>query len=156
MSTIALPLSVLVTKKRHFWLNLNQYRNTHFQTLNKAKANFKEAVEDEIKKLGQGIDGKARWGLWYKLYPPTRRLCDVSNICSVVDKFFSDALVELNVLEDDNYNIVREVHYLIGQVDKANPRAEFYLVPPLEDIPGFEHWLRGQSIQAGASSKKAA
>lgn len=60
----------------------------------------------------------------YTLYPKTKRLTDVSNVCSVVDKFFCDALVKMGKLEDDNYLFLPKVIYQFGEVDKDNPRVD--------------------------------
>ena len=38
------PLKVMATKARHFLLNLNQYRNTHYRILNNCKINYKEVM----------------------------------------------------------------------------------------------------------------
>ena len=63
----------------------------------------------------------------YILYPKTKRLCDVSNICSVVDKFFCDVLVSLGKIEDDNYRYLPKISYEIGEVDKDNPRVKIII-----------------------------
>lgn len=128
MWTIHLPLRVQVSKKSAFLLNLNQYRNTHFLVLNKAKVIFEEVVRPHLKVLPKL--GKCR--LTYTLYPATKRLSDVSNICSIVDKFFSDTLTSNGYIEDDNYTVIPEVHYLFGSVDPDNPRVEC-LIEPLEE-----------------------
>lgn len=49
---------------------------------------------------------------------------DVSNVCSVVDKFFCDALVEEGRIPDDNYDHIPEIKYIFGEVDKTNPRVD--------------------------------
>ena len=118
-----LPVSIQVTKKKPFYLNLNSYRNAHFFTLNKAKNMFKEIVSEQIKPLT--CYSKIR--LTYTLYPRTAAKSDVANICSIVDKFFSDALVELGKLEDDNYDFLPEVIYKFGSKDKLNPRVEVFI-----------------------------
>lgn len=128
MWTIHLPLRVQVSKKSAFLLNLNHYRNTHFLVLNKAKVIFEEVVRPHLKVLPKL--GKCR--LTYTLYPATKRLSDVSNICSIVDKFFSDTLTSNGYIEDDNYTVIPEVHYLFGSVDPDNPRVEC-LIEPLEE-----------------------
>lgn len=115
---IELPITVKVGRK-DIALNLNFYRNAHYQTLNKMKVEFGSNVKELISTLPV-----YEWvNLTYTLYPKTRRLCDVSNICSIVDKFFCDALVNQGKLEDDNYQIVRQVSYKFGEVDKDNPRV---------------------------------
>jgi hypothetical protein len=63
----------------------------------------------------------------YKLFPRTKRLCDISNILSIHDKMFCDALVELGKLEDDNYLFIPQITYCIGEIDKINPRVEITL-----------------------------
>lgn len=120
MWTISLPLKVNVSKKRTFLLNLNQYRNTHFQVLNKAKTVFEEVVRPLLKDLP--ILEECTFD--YVLYPGTAHLSDISNICCVVDKFFSDTLVSVGKLPDDNYTVLKQVNYRIGSIDKANPRVD--------------------------------
>lgn len=125
MWTIHLPIKVPVSKKRDFTLNLNQYRNTHFQVLNKAKVSFEEVVGPLLK----GVPRLGECELSYVLFVPTRQLCDVANICSIVDKFFSDALVSKGKLEDDNYTVVPRVTYSFGRIDKIRPRVEVTIIP---------------------------
>lgn len=125
MWTIHLPIKVPVSKKRDFTLNLNQYRNTHFQVLNKAKVSFEEVVGPLLK----GVPRLGECELSYVLFVPTRQLCDVANICSIVDKFFSDTLVSKGKLEDDNYTIVPRVTYSFGGIDKIHPRVEVTVIP---------------------------
>lgn len=120
MYAIQLPLYVQVTNKTRFYLNLNQYRNAHYHTLNKAKVMFKESILDQVKDLPR----MERIKLSYTLYPRTKQLCDVSNVCSVVDKFLSDALTECGRIPDDNYNHIAEVSYKFGSIDPINPRVE--------------------------------
>ena len=120
MWIISVPLKVQISKKRYFALNLNVYRNAHYMTLNKAKVIFKELITPflvQIPKL-------KCCSLEYVLYPKTNRLCDVSNVCSIVDKFFSDAFVESGHLEDDNYTFIKDIKYRFGAVDPENPRVD--------------------------------
>tara|TARA_B110000503_G_scaffold109474_1_gene163826 strand:+ start:382 stop:615 length:234 start_codon:yes stop_codon:yes gene_type:complete len=65
----------------------------------------------------------------YVLFPKTRRLCDVANVCSVTDKYFSDALVELHKIADDNYLYLPKVTYEFGSVNKDNPRVDIHITP---------------------------
>lgn len=118
-----LPIRVPVSKKSYFLINLNVYRNAHYQILNKAKQTFKEMVMNEIKQLPffNSIS------LTYVLYPQTHRKQDVANVCSVVDKFFCDALTEAGKLTDDNYDYLKNIHYCFGSVDPSNPRVEVYI-----------------------------
>jgi len=56
-------------------------------------------------------------------------MCDISNVLSIHDKFFCDALVELGKLPDDNYKYIPEVKYVFREVDKLNPRVDIYIDP---------------------------
>ena len=114
------PLRVPVSKSKFFSLNLNQYRNAHYFTLNNAKKEFKSQMEKQITALPSLVQ------VWivYELYLPSKRKADTSNICSIVDKFFCDALVELGKLPEDNYEHVIECLYRFGGVDTKNPRCE--------------------------------
>jgi hypothetical protein len=60
----------------------------------------------------------------FTVYPDSNRKMDVSNVCSIVDKFACDALVELARLKDDNHKIIPAINYRFGKVDKENPRVE--------------------------------
>jgi len=117
---ISAPFYVPTSKKKNFRLNLNNYRNAHFQVLNLAKKNFEIIIYPDVFNLPcmQQIE------LTYTLYPANKRLFDISNICSIVDKFFCDSLVRQNKLPDDNYNHIKKVVYQFGNIDKTDPRIE--------------------------------
>lgn len=117
---ISVPIFVIVTKKKKFWLNLNQYRNAHHFTLDKAKKKFKTIVTPKLSNI-PFID-KVR--ISYILYAPNERKRDVANVCSIVDKFFSDCLVEAGKLEDDDWQYLPLIAYGWGGVDKLNPRVD--------------------------------
>lgn len=93
--------------------------------MNKVKINYKELMAEQIKQLPV-FD---RIGLMLTLYPASQRLTDVSNVCSIHEKFFADALVELGKLPDDNYQYLPESGYRFGEVDKTNPRVEIVIHP---------------------------
>jgi hypothetical protein len=121
MYKIQVPLYVEKNKKGDkWWLNLNNYRNTHYQTLNNVKKKFKEVITSEVNTLNF-INEPIK--ITYVVYPPTKRLFDMDNM-AILSKFTGDAIVELGRLEDDNYNWVPEVSFKFGSVDKTNPRCE--------------------------------
>lgn len=130
---IKLPLRVPLGKKKikYFSLNMNQYRNTHFYMLNDAKIVFKEMIAPF---LGSVPYITEPCKLIYVLYPKTDHLQDVGNICSIADKFFCDAMTELGKWEDDNYEIINEVTYKFGKVDKTDPRIEVYICTHEDDM----------------------
>lgn len=123
MHKLISPLRVLKSKDKLFTLNLNIYRNENRFTLDKAKVNYKELMREQIEALP--VFSKLR--ITYVYYPANKHLCDIGNICSVVDKFFADALVELGKLPDDNYLYVPELVFRFGSIDKTNPRVEIFL-----------------------------
>ena len=135
-----LPLKIFLGHKRkkkangekvdkHFYINLNQYRNADFFTLNKAKALFKEMVQDQINQLPA-----FEWvTMKYILFPGSYREMDTNNVCSIAEKFFSDALVESGKLEDDNYQFLKETTFSFGEVNPQNPRVELHLSGPRKE-----------------------
>ena len=137
---INLPYSIPVGKKDDkFYVNLNQYRNAHYHTLNSAKITFKELINDQVKQLPKFNVIK----LWYRVFAPSKRLVDTNNICSIADKFFCDALVEAGKLEDDNYNFLIETRFTFGGIDKGNPRVEVEIeeTQPMKIIFGKDEIL---------------
>lgn len=87
------------------------------------KKNYKTEMAAQIVKLPVFT----KISVNYVLYPKTKRLCDISNVCCIVDKFFMDTLVDMGKLKDDNYLLVPTVSYAIGSVDKDNPRCEIFI-----------------------------
>lgn len=123
MISIEVPTYLLMGKRnpKKVPLNLNHYRNAHPQILNNMKKLFKETVSEDLKQYPQAT---VPVKITYTLHLPSRHKADIANILSIVDKYFCDALVELGVLEDDNYLFVPEITFRFGSVDKDNPRAE--------------------------------
>jgi crossover junction endodeoxyribonuclease RusA len=125
--TLSLPLSVFVSKRSRFYLNLNKYRNAHFQILNKAKAEFSQLMSVLIKRAGLKPMQKAV--VSYEFFAPDRRRRDLLNVIAVVDKFALDALVSARILPDDNvyrveYGIIR-----FAGIDKEKPRVDMNIRP---------------------------
>jgi hypothetical protein len=52
---------------------------------------------------------------------------DVSNFCSIHDKFFMDALVKKGCMKDDNWKYYNKVRYFDGGIDRENPRVEIFI-----------------------------
>ena len=100
-----IPIRVSVSKNKVFWLNMNQYRNTHYKTTNKAKKEFEKWVRL------QNIDGffSGPVHIHYEIWPKKRS--DLMNIGSILDKFLQDALVSEGILPEDNCKVVRSVSF---------------------------------------------
>lgn len=132
--TIHLPIHVPVSKKTNFALNLNVYRNANFHILNKAKVEFGKMVEPLI----QGLPPMSSLSLTYRLFFGSKRSVDTANVCCIVDKFFSDTLVNAMKIPDDNHEIVKDINYRFGGIDPQNPRIEvtihdYEIVEPKEE-----------------------
>lgn len=120
---IELPV-MLQTKKTRYYLNLNQYRNWHYQANNKLKRQFKDQIESQ---LNFAIKGKCK--IHYYYYAPDKRKRDLMNIISVVDKYFQDALVEKRCILADDTSIVTEISGEYSGIDKQNPRVDAIITP---------------------------
>ena len=123
--TITLPWKVPLSKNKDFPVNLNYYRNACFQELNKAKINFKELVSP----LLDSVLCMESCSLHYVIFPSSKRECDISNVCSIADKFFSDTLVSSGKITDDNFKVIPNISFSYGQVDPLNPRIEVTITP---------------------------
>lgn len=128
MWEVSLPTKVRISdnkvKANRYWnINLNQYRNANHFTLNAAKVNFAEIVAPRL----AHIPPMERIRISYWLYTGTKALCDVANVCSIVDKFFCDVLTKEGIIPDDNYNNLIMVAFGFGGIDKSNPRVEAIL-----------------------------
>jgi len=118
---ISLPLDVWYSKKKKFILNLNNYRNAYFRVLSIAKKVYTEELLPDLidlPKLSEPVT------LTYTYYAKTKRRIDISNPCSIIDKFACDALVKAGILKDDSFAQVTAVVYKFGGFDKENPRCE--------------------------------
>tara|TARA_R110000803_G_scaffold36783_1_gene79039 strand:+ start:68 stop:457 length:390 start_codon:yes stop_codon:yes gene_type:complete len=118
---ICLPLQIYYSKNKKFILNLNNYRNAYFRILSIAKKNYTEELLPELQDLPEFTEPVT---LTYTYYAKTKRRIDISNPCSIIDKFACDALVKAGVLKDDSFEQVNQVIYKFGGFDKENPRCE--------------------------------
>jgi len=116
---LKLPVSVQVSKKKKFNLNLNQYRNTHYRLLCDSKRLYSDIVKEAIlQQWGKKLPTFNHPEITYTIYHNTKRKFDLSNVCSIVDKYFCDCLTSLNIIEDDDYNYITSINYRYGGLDK--------------------------------------
>lgn len=129
---LELPLFVTLGKRKpkKWYLNLNNYRNDHFQVLNNVKILYTQTSIDKLKDLAH----LNRCAIFYELYFPTEARRDVGNVCSIIDKFFSDALVDSGKLPDDDFTHLPTIIFNFGGIDKINPRVVVYIID-LEVLP---------------------
>lgn len=128
---LILPLSVVLTRgrkeDRSFYLNLNIYRNAHYMILNNAKEKYKELVQAAIGNLKLSFPPPYQFS--YTIYPGSNRKFDLANPLPIIQKFCDDALIELGVIPDDSFKIIRGIQYSFGAVDKINPHCELHITP---------------------------
>jgi meiotically up-regulated gene 157 (Mug157) protein len=112
---LILPQSINIPRKTRPAKKVNLGHNTMHHTdrftYNLAKIEFSKIVEDQ-KDLLPSLSLPLQ--LTYTYYTGTKRLADLSNHCVFVDKFFSDALVQLGYIPDDSYMYIRQVIYKYG------------------------------------------
>ena len=124
---IKVPLYVDILKGRgklkRVFLNLNIYRNLHYRLNNQAKKAVKGIVWSQL-------DGRVTLAppLEVKviLYTHDRRERDLSNFCSIADKYVCDAVVEFGLLKDDNVKFIKRTVYEYGGVNKEKAGFEIY------------------------------
>ena len=121
---IDLPLEVYYSKKKKFILNLNNYRNAHYRVLSISKRLYSENLVPRLKGFNSFTEPVS---LTYTYYARSNRRLDISNPCSIIDKFACDALVKAEILEDDSFKQIKEVVYKFGGVEKDNPRCELVI-----------------------------
>ena len=86
-----------VSSKKRTSLNLNNYRNWHYQTSNKIKKQVYEYL------LQYQFSVPETFKIHFTLYFKDKRRRDLSNFESVANKFILDALVERKIIKDDDY-----------------------------------------------------
>lgn len=111
---IVLPFRMNTTKKKIEGMNLNIYRNLfHY-----SQAHQKRAFHDAVLPLIRHIPKLGQIKLHYEINPKTRRRLDTMNVGSIVDKYFSDTLVEAGIIEDDDYKNVVFNSFCFGSLMK--------------------------------------
>lgn len=119
----SLPLKIILGKK-NYYINLNSYRNWHYQVSNRIKKEYLEIVRDQAGDLPP-INSKI--DLVFVAYYKDKRRHDRSNILSITEKFFCDSLVECGLIPDDNDTVIDSSQYFTGGIDKNDPRVEAFI-----------------------------
>ncbi len=92
-----LPISVTLPRKRKqdkkVMLNMNVYRNLHYQVSNQVKQAFEPVYSEPFKAKEIRVS--------YTVLRSSRRRYDTMNIVSIVDKLFLDWLVNNKMIPDD-------------------------------------------------------
>ena len=114
---VKMPISVELgkKKKKKYYLNLNIMRNQVGHLINNVKKEYARIAHSVLPNNGIFFE---HFELEYTLYLPDKRLRDISNVLSICDKNFCDALVNHKIVEDDNYQYLKQVTYKLGGFDE--------------------------------------
>jgi len=127
MIKITLPVFVkkhYKTKKdKNIYINLNNYRNRNRFLEHEIKESYQKIVIEKIRDKNISTIETPLY-IKYILYVWDKRLKDTNNILCIADKYVSDALVEWNFIEDDNYNFIKDTRFRFWWFDKGNARIE--------------------------------
>ena len=125
-----MPISITVLRKtkedKKYSLGANSYRNWHYMVSNDLKKRYKELVKQQVVALDMQPVNKIK--IYYKLFKPTKARYDKFNFAFVASKFFLDALVDLDMLPDDNDDFVKKETILPSEYDKNNGRIEIKIM----------------------------
>lgn len=112
----ALPCYLNIRGKK-ISLNMNWYRNAHFQTLNASKQSYRPVAGRPFK--ADKISVK------YRLFLASRRRTDVMNWVSIADKYFMDFLVVSGCIPDDSFSHCAEIS---ASADVVSGISENYII----------------------------
>ena len=108
------------SKDKKLSINLNTYRNLHFQVNNQCKKLYKELMQTQL----EGLIIQTPVEVTYQVFKPSKRSLDKMNVVSIASKYFLDAVTEYGCWDDDNDDNVKTETILPTEHDKDNPRIE--------------------------------
>ena len=122
---LVFPIYYTIEKKtkanKTFLVNMNWYRNAHYQILNKVKIHYHDFVREQYK--GEQFDDKV--SVHYKIYVG-RKGTDGGNIRSIIEKFVLDGLISVGAIKNDTIDYIAKDSSEYA-LDRENPRAEVYV-----------------------------
>jgi hypothetical protein len=131
---LKLPMRIRTSTKKVTPFNLNVYRNLHFRSLTALKHKFQDHAKDLISTAKIPPLGRIR--LHYQVFVKTKRKLDIANVCSIVDKFFCDALQQAKIIREDDYDHLDFVSFGFGGLAAEEyVRVTITEIEPRKDIP---------------------
>jgi|TARA_R100000951_G_C2520644_1_gene143301 hypothetical protein len=115
---ITLPTHSFSGKKK-MHLNLNQYRNWHYRVSSNVKRNYYYSIQEHL-----DFQFTGEVSIHYEYYAPDKRVRDLMNVVSVVDKFFQDSMVMCGCILADDTSIVKNITVQYMGIDRGNSRIE--------------------------------
>ena len=127
MIKLICPLYITIERKtkadKKVFVNMNTYRNLHFQINNKVKVKYKELLREQL----EGVKIKTPVEITYKVYKARNRIIDKMNFVCVTSKYLLDAITEAGCWTDDNDDFIKTETIMPTELDRENPRVEVFI-----------------------------
>jgi len=127
MIKLICPLYITIERKtkadKKVFVNMNTYRNLHFQINNKVKVKYKELLREQL----EGVKIKTPVEITYKVYKARNNMLDKMNVVSITSKYLLDAITQLGCWTDDNDDFVKTETIMPTELDRKNPRVEVFI-----------------------------
>ena len=127
MIKLICPLYITIERKtkadKKIFVNLNTYRNLHFQINNNVKVKYKELLREQL----EGIKIKTPVEITYKVYKARNNMLDKMNFVCVTSKYLLDAITEAGCWTDDNDDFIKTETIMPTELDRENPRVEVFI-----------------------------
>ena len=127
MIKLICPLYITIERKtkadKKVFVNMNTYRNLHFQINNNVKVKYKELLREQL----EGVKIKTPVEITYKVYKARNNMLDKMNVVSITSKYLLDAITQLGCWTDDNDDFVKTETIMPTELDRENPRVEVFI-----------------------------
>ena len=127
MIKLICPLYITIERKtkpdKKVFVNMNTYRNLHFQINNNVKVKYKELLREQL----EGVKIKTPVEITYKVYKARNTTLDKMNVVSITSKYLLDAITQYGCWTDDNDDFVKTETIMPTELDRKNPRVEVFI-----------------------------
>ncbi|WP_201353833.1 hypothetical protein [Hydrogenimonas urashimensis] len=114
MIRLTLPLPTYVKAGRQKLLTMNDYRNIHYRVSAEAKRTYKEIAWAHLRPHRRKHYDRVH--IHYTIFFETNHRKDIGNVGAVIDKFFSDALVDAKIIPDDCQRNITAISFEYGGI----------------------------------------
>ena len=112
MIRVTLPRYVKAGRSK--LLTMNDYRNIHYRVSAEAKRTYKEIAWAHLRPHRRKHYDRIH--IHYTIFFETNQRIDIGNVGAVIDKFFSDALVDAKIIPDDCQRNITFVSFTYGGI----------------------------------------
>ena len=110
---------------------MNAANTWHYQVKGQVKKKYEEVAWSKIHKLRF----PKRITLEFVLWKADKRRGDRSNVLSMHEKFFCDAMTKSGCIVDDDDRYIESTTYRTGGIDRSNPRVDI-VIREIDTISG--------------------